>query len=135
MLVAVVFSRQQKKLRPLLALSDLLVFWMAFEAAYFTRSQLQLKYEFYFTPAIYALLQVSALGFGAAAGWWTGALDRAMTAPACDSPLTQCARHWPPLYAWCSCSTHSGLTSAVPSSPSCSAIRPRASWPFAGCSG
>lgn len=81
MLVAVVFSRQQKKLRPLLALSDLLVFWMAFEAAYFTRSQLQLKYEFYFTPAIYALLQVSALGFGAAAGWWTGALDRAMTAP------------------------------------------------------
>lgn len=81
MLVAGVFSRQQKKLRPLLALSDLLVFWIAFEIAYFTRSQLTLKFEFYFTPSVYALLQVAAMAFGSAAGWWLGALDRAMTAP------------------------------------------------------
>ena len=81
MLVAVVFSRQQKKLRPLLALGDAFVFWLAFEAAYWTRSQLPLPFEFYFTAPIYALLQAATIAFGVASGWWLGALDRAITAP------------------------------------------------------
>jgi exopolysaccharide biosynthesis polyprenyl glycosylphosphotransferase len=82
MLVAVVFSRQKKKLRPLLALGDIFVFWAAFQAAYWTRSQLTLQFEFYFTPPVYALLQIAAIGFGSAAGWWTGALDRSLTSSA-----------------------------------------------------
>lgn len=78
-LIAEVFSRQQKKLRPLLTIGDLFVFWLAFEAAYWTRSQLTLRFEFYFTPPIYALLQAAALAFGALSGWWLGVLDRAFT--------------------------------------------------------
>lgn len=80
MLVPVVFSRQKKKFRPLLALGDLFVFWAAFDLAYWTRSQLTLKFEFYFTPPVYALLQAATVVFGAAIGWWTGSLDRALTA-------------------------------------------------------
>lgn len=74
------FSRQKRKLRPLLAAGDAAVFWIAFTAAYWTRSQLNLERAFFFTPATYNLLCVTTILLGLSSGWWLAVLDRSLTA-------------------------------------------------------
>jgi exopolysaccharide biosynthesis polyprenyl glycosylphosphotransferase len=65
-----VFSRQDRKSRPLFALSDLLLIWVAFELAYFLRSFLPFQRQFFLEPRTkYTLLLVSALAFVVVALW------------------------------------------------------------------
>jgi exopolysaccharide biosynthesis polyprenyl glycosylphosphotransferase len=65
-----VFSRQDRKSRPLFAVSDIFLIWAAFEAAYLVRSFLPLPRLFYLEPSIkFTLLLVSALAFVVIALW------------------------------------------------------------------
>lgn len=64
------FSRQDRKSRPLFAVSDMLLIWAAFEAAYLVRSFLPLPRLFFLTPSTkFTLLLVSALVFVVIALW------------------------------------------------------------------
>ena len=70
MLSSAVFSRQDRKSRPLFALSDLLLIWAAFESAYLARSFLPLPRLFYLEPTTkLTLLLISALAFVVIALW------------------------------------------------------------------
>ena len=69
-LSSAVFSRQDRKSRPLFALSDLLLIWAAFESAYLIRSVLPLPRLFYLQPTTkLTLLLISALAFVVIALW------------------------------------------------------------------
>jgi exopolysaccharide biosynthesis polyprenyl glycosylphosphotransferase len=81
MLVAGVFSRQKRKLRPVFAFGDLIVLCAAFAAAYWSRSQLDLERVFFLTPSVYNLLLSVTAAIGLASGWWLEAHDRALTSP------------------------------------------------------
>lgn len=64
------FSRQDRKSRPLFALSDLVLIWAAFESAYLIRSFLPFPRLFFLQPsAKYTLLLVAALSFVVCALW------------------------------------------------------------------
>lgn len=65
-----VFSRQDRKSRPLFALADLILIWAAFESAYLIRSFLPLPRLFYLEPTTkLTLLLISALAFVVIALW------------------------------------------------------------------
>ncbi len=66
----VVFSRQDRKSRPLFAFADLILIWAAFEFAYLIRSYLPFPRLFFLQPGTkYTLLLVSALAFVVIALW------------------------------------------------------------------
>jgi exopolysaccharide biosynthesis polyprenyl glycosylphosphotransferase len=67
-----VFSRQHSKTRPLFLIADILMVWLAFEAAYMTRTHLQLERVFYLAPATKALLTGAAILSWTLAGLWIG---------------------------------------------------------------
>ncbi len=69
------FSRQHSKVRPLFLLADILLIWLAFEAAYFTRTHLALERVFFLLPPAKALLLVTALAAWTLSGLWLGAYD------------------------------------------------------------
>ena len=70
MLSKAVFSRQDRKSRPLFALSDLILIWAAFESAYLVRSFLPLPRLFFLQPTTkLTLLLISALAFVVIALW------------------------------------------------------------------
>ena len=75
MLDPVVFSRQHRKTRPFFLLADILLIWLAFEAAYATRSGLQLERAFFLAPAVKAQLLLVCLVGWIAAGMWIGNYD------------------------------------------------------------
>lgn len=65
-----VFSRQDRKSRPLFAVADVFLIWAAFEAAYLVRSFLPLPRLFFLDPGTkLTLLLVSALAFVVVALW------------------------------------------------------------------
>lgn len=79
-----VFSRQDRKSRPLFALSDIVLIWAAFEIAYLIRSILPLPRLFYLLPTTkFTLLLVSALAFVVIA-LWLRAYDGLSRLPALD---------------------------------------------------
>lgn len=69
------FSRQHRKTRPLIAAMDGILVWLAFEAAYATRSALQLERSFYLVPAVKTLLILVAVVAWMLAGYWVGSYD------------------------------------------------------------
>lgn len=70
MLSEVVFSRQDRKSRPLFALADLILIWAAFEIAYLIRSYLPFPRLFFLQPGTkYTLLLVAAFAFVVIALW------------------------------------------------------------------
>ena len=80
-LQSVVFSRQQRSLRPILIVSDLLLVWAALEFAYFCRSALPLQRLFYLTFAVKAGLTLFAPAAWVALGLWMGTYDRPIAEP------------------------------------------------------
>jgi exopolysaccharide biosynthesis polyprenyl glycosylphosphotransferase len=70
-----VFRRQHRKARPLFVFADIVLIWVAFEAAYATRTHLDLERLFFLAPSSKALLTVSAVLSWALAGWWLGIYD------------------------------------------------------------
>jgi exopolysaccharide biosynthesis polyprenyl glycosylphosphotransferase len=70
-----VFSRQHRKTRPLFVLADILLIWLAFEAAYATRSQLPLFHEFYILEPTKTLLISASVLAWALVGVWLGVYD------------------------------------------------------------
>jgi exopolysaccharide biosynthesis polyprenyl glycosylphosphotransferase len=81
MLAIVVFSRQQRSLRPILIASDLLLVWGALEFAYFCRSALSLQRLFYLTFAVKAGLTLFAPAAWVALGLWMGSYERPVIEP------------------------------------------------------
>jgi exopolysaccharide biosynthesis polyprenyl glycosylphosphotransferase len=92
MLAIVVFSRQQRSLRPILIASDLLLVWAAFEFAYFCRSALPLQRLFYLTFAVKAGLTLFAPAAWVALGLWMGSYERPVIEPL-KSIAARSARH------------------------------------------
>jgi len=70
-----VFSRQYRKVQPFLILADFLLIWLAFEAAYATRSQLQMERLFYLSDTTKALLSMSSSLAWVLTGLWLGIYD------------------------------------------------------------
>lgn len=69
------FSRQHSKTRPLFVLADILLIWLAFEAAYATRSHLRLERPFYLSETSKTLLSLSASMSWAMVGMWLELYD------------------------------------------------------------
>ncbi len=69
------FSRQHRKTRPLFVLADIFLIWLAFEAAYETRSHLHLERPFYLSESSKTLLILSASLSWAVIGWWLELYD------------------------------------------------------------
>lgn len=87
------FSRQDRKSRPLFALSDLVLIWAAFEFAYLIRSFLPFPRLFFLQPgAKYTLLLVAALSFVVVALWLRAydGLSRLSPLQICSRTLQQC---------------------------------------------
>jgi exopolysaccharide biosynthesis polyprenyl glycosylphosphotransferase len=73
-----VFSRHQRKTKLLLCLAEVLLIAVAFEAAYQTRTRItDLRFIFYLTVPVKALLLGWAMAVWAALGYWLGIYDRA----------------------------------------------------------
>jgi exopolysaccharide biosynthesis polyprenyl glycosylphosphotransferase len=70
-----VFSRQHRKTRPLFILADILLIWLAFEAAYETRSRLHLERAFYLDDSVKTLLIFSCQLLWILGGLWFGVYD------------------------------------------------------------
>lgn len=75
------FSRQQRSLRPILIVSDLLLVWAALEFAYFCRSALPLQRLFYLTFAVKAGLTLFGPAAWVALGLWMGSYERPVVEP------------------------------------------------------
>jgi exopolysaccharide biosynthesis polyprenyl glycosylphosphotransferase len=88
-----VFSRQSKKSRPFFVVADALLVWLAFEAAYATRSALQLERNFYLVPAVKGFLILVCAVTWLLAGFWVGSYEpilRGRLAQLVASVLRQC---------------------------------------------
>ena len=75
------FSRQHRKTRPLFVLADIFLIWLAFEAAYETRSHLRLERPFYLSESSKTLLILSASLGWAVIGWWLDVYDSILKGP------------------------------------------------------
>ena len=75
------FSRHRRKVRFLLALSDVFLIVLAFEAAYRTRLLLQLEHAFYLATPVKILLVGYGLIIWVGAGLWLDVYDRLESAP------------------------------------------------------
>ena len=73
---SIVFSRQQRTLRPVLIAADLLLVWAAFEFAYISRSALPLERAFYLTFAVKTGLLLFTPGAWMVLGLWMGAYEK-----------------------------------------------------------
>ncbi len=69
------FSRQHRKTRPFFVIADILLIWLVFEAAYFTRTALHLERIFFLSAPAKALLLLTALVAWTLAGFWLGIYD------------------------------------------------------------
>ncbi|MGC4051685.1 MAG: sugar transferase [Paludibaculum sp.] len=69
------FSRQHRKTRPLYILADILLIWLAFEAAYETRSRLPLERAFYLDDSVKTLLIFASELLWILSGLWFEAYD------------------------------------------------------------
>ncbi|MFN7999249.1 MAG: sugar transferase [Bryobacteraceae bacterium] len=74
------FSRQHRKARILFGLSDIILTALAFEAAYQTRSFIQLSHEFYIIIPTKALILGFTVGIWLLIGFWLGIYERLVTA-------------------------------------------------------
>ncbi len=70
------FSRQHRKTRPIFVLADILLIWCAFEAAYATRTHLELERIFFLVPSTKALLLGTAVAGWVLSGLWLGVYDQ-----------------------------------------------------------
>jgi exopolysaccharide biosynthesis polyprenyl glycosylphosphotransferase len=80
-LQSVVFSRQQRSLRPILIALDLLLVWAAFEFAYFSRSVLPFQRIFFLPFAVKAGLLLFAPAAWLGLGLWMRSYDRPILEP------------------------------------------------------
>jgi exopolysaccharide biosynthesis polyprenyl glycosylphosphotransferase len=80
-LQSVVFSRQQRSLRPILIASDLLLVWGALEFAYFSRSALPFQRIFFLAFAVKASLLLFAPVAWVILGFWMGSYERPVLEP------------------------------------------------------
>jgi len=67
-----VFSRQHRKTRPIFILADIVMIWLAFEAAYATRTHLVAERLFFLSGSTKALLALSAMLAWTLVGLWLG---------------------------------------------------------------
>jgi len=65
-----VFSRQHRKTRPIFVIADILLIWLAFEAAYATRISLQLERVFFLPGPTKSLLLFAAVAAWVLSGIW-----------------------------------------------------------------
>jgi exopolysaccharide biosynthesis polyprenyl glycosylphosphotransferase len=80
-LQSIVFSRQQRSLRPILIASDLLLVWAAVELAYLSRSYLPFQRAFYLTFAVKTGLLLFTPTAWLLLGLWMGSYERAILEP------------------------------------------------------
>ncbi|QOY84903.1 sugar transferase [Paludibaculum fermentans] len=69
------FSRQHRKTRPLFIVADILLIWLAFEAAYATRGRLPLERAFYLENSVKTLLIFACQLIWVLSGLWLGVYD------------------------------------------------------------
>lgn len=74
------FSRQHRKTRPLFILADILLIWLAFEAAYATRGRLPLERLFYLQDSVKTLLILAAVLLWVLVGLWFGVYENVLRA-------------------------------------------------------
>ncbi|MBL0159831.1 MAG: sugar transferase [Bryobacterales bacterium] len=72
------FSRQHRKARPFLALADILLIWLAFEAAYAIRSRMPLERAFYILDPVKGILILGAVGAWVLSGYWLAVYDEVL---------------------------------------------------------
>ena len=72
--LAIMLSRQQRSLRPLLFTADLFLVWIAFELAYRTRAALPFERAFFLSPSVRASVLLFTLAAWPMAGLWLGRL-------------------------------------------------------------
>jgi exopolysaccharide biosynthesis polyprenyl glycosylphosphotransferase len=73
-----VFSRQNRKTRPFLVLADILLIWLAFEAAYAIRTILPLERAFYILDPVKGILILGAVGAWVLSGYWLAVYDEVL---------------------------------------------------------
>jgi exopolysaccharide biosynthesis polyprenyl glycosylphosphotransferase len=73
-----VFSRQHRKTRPFLVLADILLIWLAFEAAYLSRQVLPLERLFYLTDSVKGTLIVVSAVSWVLSGYWLAVYDEVL---------------------------------------------------------
>jgi len=73
-----VFSRQHRKARPFLVLADILLIWLAFEAAYAIRSRMPLERAFYILDPVKGILILGAVGAWVLSGYWLAVYDEVL---------------------------------------------------------
>ena len=69
------FSRQHRKTRPFLVLADILLIWLAFEGAYFTRQVLPIERAFYLTDPVKGILVLASVVTWVLSGYWLAVYD------------------------------------------------------------
>lgn len=75
------FSRQQRSLRPILIVTDLLLVWASFEFAYASRSALPFQRVFFLTFAVKTSLLLFAPATWLLLGLWVGSYEKTLLEP------------------------------------------------------